>query len=157
MKTFIPLLILAAVIIISWATGVVVFTYEHVVPNEPLQHPCKVQIIYGTNMLLENGAMITFWPRWWPSDKSAEEVEEVYEDISNQVRRSNFQIDIETNNAGSLDIFVRHPRKFRDTIPPFEIPVIRVTVGKYFREKEAFAAYMQTTNKPDWANQSQHE
>lgn len=135
-------MILAIVVFISWATGLVVFTYEHVVPNQPLLHPRKVQIINETNMVLENGGTIFFW-RGSPSDRNDED----YADISNQVRRSDFQIDIETNNAGSLDIFVRHPRKFRDTVPPFEIPVIRVTAGKYIREKEAFGAYVQTGNK----------
>jgi len=142
-KTIMPILIVAVVIFICWASGLVVFTYEYPVPNQPLQHPCKVQIVNETNMLLENGAMITFTPRW-PSDRSPEEV---YEDISNQVRRSDFQIDIETNKTGGLDIFVRHPRKFRDSAPPFTIPVIRQAKGQYFRQREAVGAYVQTGDK----------
>jgi hypothetical protein len=140
-KTFIPLLILAIVVFISWATGLVVFTYEHPVVNQPLQHPCRVQIVNGTNMLLEDGRMITFWPRW-SSDRS----DEAYEIVSNQVRRSDFQIDIETN-AFDLCIFVRYPRKFRDSAPPFEIPIIRHAVGRYGRQIEAVGKWVQTGNK----------
>jgi hypothetical protein len=137
--------IFVVVLVFCWAAGLVEFTYLNVVPNEPLKHPCKVQIIDGTNMLLESGEMISFWPRY-SSERSNEEA---YSDISNQVCRSGFQIDIETNRTGNLDIFVRRHRKFRDTIPPFVIPLVRKTVEKERREVVASGAYVRTGSKPN--------
>jgi hypothetical protein len=135
--------IFAVVLALCWAAGLVEFTYLNVVPNEPLQHPCRVQIIDGKKMLLETGEMISFWP----SSSSERSNEEVYSEISNQVSRSDFQIDIETNKTGNLDIFVRRHRKFRDTVPPFVIPVIRETVGRDYREVTASGAYMRAGSK----------
>lgn len=139
----IPILILAIAVFVGWTTGLVDFTYEHPVPNEPLQHPRKVQISNETNMLLENGGLITFWPSW----RSEEQFKVVYEDASNMVRYSDFQVDIETNETGKLEIFVRRPRKLRDFHAPLEIPIIRENVGMYLKRKVAFGTWVQIGNK----------
>jgi hypothetical protein len=144
--------ILAVGLALCWAVGLVEFTYLNVVPNEPLQHPRKVQVIDGTNMVLESGEMISFWP----SDSSDRSKEELYLEISNMVSHSDFQIDIETNKAGSLDILVRRYRKFRDTVPPFVIPIVRETVGRQRRGVVAFGAYTPMSSQPNGAaNRSQ--
>ena len=144
--------IFAVVLALCWAAGFVEFTYLNVVPNEPLRHPRKVQIIDGTNMLLESGEIISFRV----SHSSERSDEELYSEISNQVSRSDFQVDIETNKTGNLDIFVRRHRKFRDTVPPFVIPIIRETVGREWREKIASGAWAHTDTEPnDAANGSQ--
>ncbi len=152
-KTVVSVLsIFAVVLALGWAAGLVEFTYLNIVPNEPLQHPSKVQVIDGTNMVLQSGEMISFWP----SRSSDRSNDELYSEISNQVSRSDFQIDIETNKAGNLDIFVRRHRKFRDTVPPFVIPVVRETAGRERREMVACGIYVRTGGKPnDAANGSQ--
>lgn len=148
MKTAICVLgILAIGLALCWTAGLVEFTYLNVVQNEPLQHPRKVEVIDGTNMVLENGEMVSFWP----SDSSDRSKEELYSEISNLVSRSDFQVDIETNKAGSLAILVRRHRKFRDTVPPFVIPLVRETVGRQRRGVVAFGAYRSTNSQPNGA------
>src|SRR5258708_12723602 len=95
-------------------------------------------------MVIQSREMISFWP----SRSSDRSNDELYSEISNQVSRSDFQIDIETNKAGNLDIFVRRHRKFRDTVPPFVIPVVRHTPGRQRRTMLAFQLYMRTDAKP---------
>lgn len=144
--------ILAVGIALCWAAGLVEFTYLNVVPNEPLQHPRGVQGINVTNMVLDSGEIINFWP----SDSSDRSKEELCLEISNMVSHSGFQIDIETNKAGNLDILVRRYRKFRDTVPPFVIPIVRETVGRQRRGIVACGAYAATNSQPNGpANRSQ--
>lgn len=131
--------ILAVGLAFCWAVGLVEFTYLNVVPNEPLRHPCKVTELNDTNMVLESGDIVGFRPRYTS-----------YSDLSNQLVRSDFEVDIEPTK-GRLDIYVRRYSKFRDTVPPFTIPLIRKTVGRKHRELVAFGVYVSTNSQPDGA------
>lgn len=132
-----------------WATGLADLTWVRVVPNEPLLHPQKVRGLSGTNMIMESGEVIALWPRE-ASDRS---LEEIYLDISNQVRRSSFEVDIEpTRNRSKLNVFIRLDSKFRDTCPPyFTVPLIWKTAGSRHREAIAYGAYLGTNSQPDGA------
>jgi hypothetical protein len=136
--------ILVACLAICWATGLVEFTYPKVVPNEPLLHAQKVRSLDGTNMILESGETIALWQQYL-SDRSAEEISM---DISNQLSRGGFEVDVDPKPSGRLEIFVRWPRKFRDSVPPFTIPIIPQTVGRKFRNRVAFGTYLNTNTQP---------
>jgi hypothetical protein len=127
-----------------WMLGWVEFTYLNIVPNEPLLHPRKARELQGTNMVMQDGQIIALWPKY-PSERSTEEI---YGDISNQLSRSDFQVDVDSKD-GQLEIYVRKHRKFRDYAPPFTIPLIRQTVGKNRRELLAYGAYVQTNVQPE--------
>jgi hypothetical protein len=132
---------------ICWAAGIVEFTYPNIVPNEPLLCPQKVSRLDGTNMILESGDVIALLPRH-PSERSAGEI---YSDISNQVVRSGFEVDVEPKGKDRVEVFVRHPRKFRDTVPPFTVPLFRQTVGKMYREAVALGMYVIPNSQQDGA------
>src|SRR5258708_5463550 len=67
----------------------------------------------------------------YSSDRSNEEI---YSDISNLLSRTGFEVDVDPKSGGRLEIFVRWLRKFRDSAPPFTIPVIPHTVGRRYRK-----------------------
>lgn len=139
----IPTICLAAlvlVIAICWAAGLVEFSYVHVVPNEPLHQPRKVQRLDGTNMVIEGGEIIGLRPKY-SSERSDHEI---LSDISNLVSRSDFQVDVEQRGGGTLEVFVRRPSKFRDCLPPVTLPLIRETVPRYRREAVAFGVFIST-------------
>jgi hypothetical protein len=136
--------ILFVCLAICWEAGFVEFTYPNVVPNEPLLHPLKVRQLDGTNMLLENGQILALSPLH-SSDRSTDEI---FLDVSNQVRRSDFEVDVERKNGERVEVYVRWPRKFRDSVPPFTIPIIRETVGRKYRKPLAFGTYVNTNSQP---------
>lgn len=137
--------VVLACLAICWLAGFVEFTYQNVVPNEPLLHPLKVRQLDGTNMLLENGRALALSPLH-SSDRSTDEI---FLDISNQVRRSEFEVDIDEKDGERAEIYVRWPRKFRDSSPPFTIPIIRQTVGRKYRKPLAFGTYVSTNSQPN--------
>lgn len=128
---------------ICWAAGLVEFTYPNIVANEPLLYPKKVRSLKGTNMVLQTGEIIGLWPRY-SSERSREEI---CIDISNQVSRGSFEVDVDPKPGGRLEIFVRGPRKFRDSVPPFTVPLISERVGRYYRKAVAFGAYLGTNSQ----------
>lgn len=137
---------------ICWAAGLVEFTYPNIVPNEPLLHPQKVRALDGTNMVLETGQIIALSPRY-ASERNGEEISL---DISNQVSRGGFEVDVDLKTGGRVEIFVRRPRRFRDSAPPFTIPIIPETVGRKYRMAVAFGTYLGTNSQPSGAaNRSQ--
>ena len=139
--------IIAIGLAVCWATGLADFTWVRVVPNEPLLHPQKVRALSGTNMIMESGEVIALWPR----ESSERSLQEVYLDMSNQVRRSGFEVDIEPKRDGTtLDVFIRLDSKFRDTVPPyFTVPLIWKTAGSRHREAIAYGACVGTNSQPD--------
>jgi hypothetical protein len=143
--------ILIIAIAICWAVGLLEFTYPSVVPNEPLLHPQKVRNLDGTNMVLESGEIIALSPRY-SSDRSAQEVAM---DISNHVSRGGFEVDVEPKNDRRVEIYVRWPRKFRDSAPPFTIPIIPQRVGRLYRKSVAFGMHSGTNSHDVAANSSQ--
>jgi hypothetical protein len=100
--------IFAVVLAICWAAGLVEFTYPNIVPNEPLSHPQKVREIIGTNMVLASGEVIALLPSY-PSERN---LEEISLEISNQMSRSGFEVDVVEKKGDRVDIYVRWPRKF---------------------------------------------
>jgi len=133
---------------ICWAAGLVEFSYPNVVPNEPLLHSQKVRSLVGTNMVLESGEIIALSPRY-ASERSSEEISL---DISNQVSRGGFEVDVEPKRGGErVEIYVRWLRKFRDSAPPFTISVIPETVGRKYRKAVAFGTYLGTNSQPSGA------
>lgn len=144
--------ILAVALAVCWFAGFVEFTYPHVVPNEPLLHPQKVAAIDGTNIVLESGEIIALWL----AHSSERSLEEISPDLSNQVSRSDFEVDVDPRKGERVEIYVRWPRKFRDSVPPFTIPIIRETVGRKYRKPLAFGTYLRTNGQPNGAaNHSQ--
>jgi hypothetical protein len=139
--------ILVVGLVICWAVGFVEFTYPNVIPNEPLLHPQKVRSLDGTNMVLESGEVIAL-SLGHSSERSAQEISL---DISNQISRGGFEVDVAPKRGGQVEIFVRWPRKFRDSAPPFTIPIIPQTVGSKYRKRVAFGAYVGTNSQPDAA------
>ena len=145
------LVILLLGLAICWAAGLVEFTYANVVSNEPLLHPRKVKQFNGTNMVLESGEIIALLPRY-SSERSAEEI---YADLSNQVSRSDFEVDLQPTKGDRVGIYVRRLRKFRDSAPPFTIPIIRQTVGRKYRQQIALGIYVTANGQNGVANGSQ--
>lgn len=137
--------IVAVALAVCWAANLVVFTYPNVVPNQPLLNPQRVREVDGTNMVLESGRVVGLWPLY----SSGLASEEVWSEISNQVRRSGFEVDIDPDQGQRLKIYVRWPRKLRDSAPPFTVPMIRQTVGREYRKPLAFGAYLNTNSQPD--------
>lgn len=135
------LIIFAAGLVACWLLGWVEFTYVKVVPNEPLLHPRQISKLQGTNMVMQDGQIIALWPSY-----PGRSTEESHGDISNKLRLSDFQVDIDTN-YGQLDIYVRHKRKFRDSSPPFTIPLIRETVGRKSRQLLAHGEYLSSNSR----------
>ena len=139
--------ILVVGLAICWAAGLVEFTYPNAVPNEPLLRPQKVRSLDGTNMVLESGEIIALSPRY-SSERSGEEVSL---DISNQVSRGGFEVDVAPKSGGRVEVFVRWPKKFRDSAPPFTIPIVPETVGRKYRKSVAFGTYLGANSQPDGA------
>lgn len=139
-------------ITICWVAGLVEFTYPNVVANEPLLHPQKVRSLEATNMVLQTGEIIGLWPRY-SSERSREEISM---EISNQVSRGGFEVDVDPKTGGRVEIFVRWPREFRDSVPPFTIPLISKRVGRYYRNAVAFGAYLDTNSQPVEAPNERH-
>jgi hypothetical protein len=135
--------VLALGLAICWAAGLVEFTYPNVVANEPLLHPQSVRSLEGTNMVLRTGEIIGLWPRY-SSERSPEEISM---DISNQVSRGGYEVDVDPKTGGRLEIFVRWPRKFRDSVPPFTIPIVSERVGRHYRKSVAFGTYLGTNSQ----------
>jgi hypothetical protein len=142
------LVVLAIGVAICCATGLVSFTSVSTVANEPLRHPGRVMEVDGTNLVLESGQIIALrtFSRY---------------SISNQLIRSDFQIDIEqgdTNGPGAfdieqgdtnwLDIYARRPGK-SDFMRPlvFTIPLIRRTRGATDRVWIASGRYVSTNSQ----------
>ena len=110
--------VLAVALAICWVAGLVEFTYPRVVPNEPLLRPQKVRDLDGTNLVLETGEVIGLWPRYH-SERSNDEI---FVDISNQLSRGGFEVDVASNSTsaskssfGGLESFpIRYrPSRFR--------------------------------------------
>jgi hypothetical protein len=137
--------ILAIVLGICWAAGFVEFTYPNIVPNEPLSHPQKVREINGTNMVLVSGDRIAL-SLPYSSERS---VEEISLEISNQVSRSCYEVDVVEKHGDRVEIYVRWPRKFRDSAPPFTIPLIRETIGRYYRKSLAVGQHLAAESRND--------
>ena len=137
---------------ICWAAGLVEFTYPNVVPNEPLLHPQRVRSLDGTNIVLESGEVLALSP----THSSERSPEEISLDISNQLSRGGFEVDLDSKSGGRAEIYVRWPRKFRDSVPPFTIPIVRETVGRKYRKAVAVGTYIGTNSQPSGAaNRSQ--
>lgn len=125
---------LAGVLAICWMAGFIEFTYPNIVPNEPLLHPQKVRELNGTNIVLESGQIYGLSP-WLSGDGTPEEWSSAFR---NELKRSGFEVDVEDKQGNRVEVYVRWPRKFRDSAPPFTIPLIWQTTGKYYRKPMAF-------------------
>ena len=123
-----------------WAVGLIEFDYVSNVSDQPLLNPQKVREFSGTNMVLESGEIIALVPRY-----SSAPTAEAYWSISNQVSRSEFEVDIEPQDGGHVEIYVRRHRKFRDTVPPFTIPL--VPVSKYIRKAVAWGTFLSANSQ----------
>ena len=145
MKTAAALLaVLVVVLALCAAAGFVEFTYLVVVPNQPLLHPQKVVEISRTNIVLESGRVLALSP---PDSEPLPE--EVFLEVSNQVRRSNYEIDVEPKKGHVLSIYVRWPKKYRDYGPLFTIPIIRKTVPSSYRKRLTYGSFIATDSQPD--------
>jgi|SRR6516225_3549801 hypothetical protein len=137
--------IMVLALALCWAAGFVEFTYPNVVPNQPLLDPQKVTGMDGTNILLESGSVVNL-----QSVYSAEPLsEKMYVEISNQVSRSGFEIDVEPKHGREVELYVRWPRKFRDSAPPFTIPIIHETVGRCYRKPLAYGTFVGTNSEAE--------
>lgn len=143
---------LVLVTALCWALGLIEFTYPKIVPNQPLRKPRRVVRIEGTNMMLDHGQMIALFPRYGSEPLSEQESIE----IGNQVARSWFEVDVEPRSGREVTLYVRWPRKFRDSSPPFTIPLIRETVGRSYRKLLTDGTLVGTRSQPEGAgNRSQ--
>ncbi len=133
---------------ICCALDLIKFTKVIPVANEPLRHPIRVKQVNGTNLVLENGKIVR--------------LNSMFSDISNQLFRSDFQVDVEqgdTNgpglfeiqagNTNRVDIYVRRPSR-REFIRPlsFTIPLVRRTAGTNHRAWIAYGEYVSTSSQP---------
>lgn len=144
-KVFSAVVLASVVIAICWVIGFVEFPYPNVVPNEPLLHPQRVREINGTNLVLASGDRIAL-SLPYSSERS---VGEISLEISNQVSRSGFEVDVVEKQGDWVEIYVRWPRKFRDSAPPFTIPLIRETVGRYYRKSLATGRHLAGESRND--------
>ena len=135
------------VLALLWALGLVEFTYPRVVANQPLRNPRSVVRIEGTNMVLGSGQLITLSARYGSGPVSEEEISE----ISNQVARTGFKVDVEPRVGHQVTLYVLWPRKFRDSSPPFAIPLIPQTVGRSYRKLLTYGTLVGTNSQPDGA------
>jgi hypothetical protein len=106
-----------------------------------------MRVLDGTNMVLESGEILALLAPY-SSERSSDEI---YLDISNQVSRGDFEVDVDPKSGGRAEIYVRWPRKFRDSSPPFTIPLIRKTVGRKYKKAVAFGTYLSTNSQPSGA------
>src|SRR5882672_10154512 len=96
MKNSIVLLsILVLLLAVGWVTGLVGFRYPNIVQCDPLRHPVKVTDLKGTNMLIADGRVIAFRPSY-------------ESEFTNELRQSQFEVDIETRGTIGAAIYVRH-------------------------------------------------
>jgi hypothetical protein len=104
--------------------------YPNVVQNEPLQNPQKVLRIDGTNIFLQNGAILAI--------DSEDPLE-----LSNKLVQSNFEIDIEGPKEELVAIFARQNGWICGTpwAQPICIPLIKDKVYKNRRARIAIARY----------------
>jgi hypothetical protein len=135
------------VLSLCWALGFVEFTYPRIIANQPLRNPRKVARIAGPNIIVEGGRIIAL-----SSPKTTELLpEEMWIEMSNQVRRSGFEVDVEPGKGHEVTLYVRWPRKFRDSAPPFTIPLIPETVGRSYRKRLALGTFVETNSQPEGA------
>ena len=145
MKSLAAILIIAAVFILCAANfGIVGFHYPMVIQDEPLRNPQKVVRMEGTNIFLQNGAVIEI-----ESSDAAE--------ISNKLHQSAFNIDIEGTKGEPLAIFARQDGWICGTpwVQPIRIPLIRDNVYKNRRKLIAIGSYVESNGQPAFANSSQ--
>ena len=136
------LAVLLFALVVGWAIGLVDFTFNNVVPNQPLQHPQQVRTIDGTNIILDSGLTVALMP-WFSTEQTPEQLSV---EFSNQLSRAGFEVDVEPKQGNRAELYVRWPRKFRDSAPPFTIPIIRQTVGRYYRKPLAFGMFVGTNS-----------
>ncbi|HLH56794.1 MAG TPA: hypothetical protein VKY92_24625 [Verrucomicrobiae bacterium] len=138
------------VVALCWAIGLVEFTYPKVFTNQPLQHPRKVVEIGPTDLLLDNGLLIRLLPRYGSEPVS----QDLFVEISNQVSRAGFEVDVEPKAGHEVTLYVRWPGKFRDSAPPFTIPLIPKRVGSNYRKVLTFGTLVSSKRQPERAVQS---
>jgi hypothetical protein len=141
MKITATILIVAVLLILCASMiGMVGFHYPHVIQDEPLQHPQNVLRVEGTNIVLESGAMIALDQ----VDASG---------ISNKLKQSAFQVDIEGAKGGPVGIWARQDGWICGTpwAQPIRIPLIRDTTYKNRRELIAVGSYLESGGQQDGA------
>jgi hypothetical protein len=112
-------------------SGLIGFHYPRVIENEPLKDPHKVVRFEGTNLFLEDGAMIALGP--FGSER-----------LGDQLKKANFEIDIERDADGSCSVLSRQPGWICGTpwTQPIRIPLIADTVYRNRRELIAIGSYV---------------
>ncbi len=135
-KIIATILIVGALLVVSASMiGLIGFHYPDVVQDEPLRNPQKVVRVEGTNIHLESGAIVAL--------DGLDTLE-----ISNKLKQSAFEIDIEGTNKEPVAIWARQDGWVCGTpwAQPIRIPLIRDTTYKNRRELIAVGSYQNAKN-----------
>ncbi len=137
MKIVATILIVVALLVVTASViGLIGFHYPDVVQDEPLRNPQKVVRVEGTNIYLESGAIVAL--------DGINTLE-----ISNKLRQSAFEIDVEGTNKEPVAIWARQDGWVCGTpwAQPIRIPLIRDTTYKNRRELIAVGSYVDSNDR----------
>src|SRR4051812_43856517 len=139
MRTLFITLAVATVLIVGCLMfGVIGFHYPKVIQNEPLHNPQKVVRIIGSDVVMQNGAVLRI------DNMDASE-------ISNKLSQSTFEVELDGGpNGEPVAVWARQKGWVCGTpwAQPIVIPLIRDTVYKNRRCVVASGRYVQSNTQP---------
>jgi len=147
MKSAVTALIAVVVVVLllecAWMIGLLGFHYPLVIQDEPLLHPQKVIGVQGTNLILESGAVLAI-----------DTLEA--SDISNKLRQSRFEIDVDRTHGAAVAIWARQDGWVCGApwAQPIRIPLIGDKTYRNRRQIIAVGAYLDPEGQQDGAANS---
>ena len=132
--------VVVAVLIVTECFGLVGFRYPSVVENQPLLSPCRVGRVNGSELLLEDGRVVTVQLDHLPLEPPNVSVADLVEESDNQV-------DLEPSDDRShAVVYVKRHRSFclRPWNRVVTVPLIRVEVPTHKRYRVGVAQITST-------------